>query len=511
MKRVVIIGGGIAGLAAGILLRKHGFETVIFEKEHEIGGLCTSWKRGDYTFNGCLHWILGTRVGISFYHFWKELFDIDSIQFIYHKERVVIEDKEGRKFHFINDIDNFEHYLLNLAPEDKKEIHKWCKAVRFILPHLEYLPPVWREGEPWYKGLRWKSKMISLLPMLFFMLYWGKLNNRDFAKRFKNEYLRHCIENLYSNEMRMTVMLFAQAYATKKVAGYPLGGSLAFAKMIEKEYLRQGGILHKNTLVDSILHNKKGNNKYYVTGVRLSDKTCVESDIVISAIDWLSMTFGNETIRGLEGRFATSKEKAIRLPKEEQVFYSFCMLHIGIRQDLNDIPHYYRFPIEPLISPDGTHYDEIEMNVYNYDNTLTPKGKTSLSVNLHTHKGLYWIKNRKNNMAQYKADKAFLTSELIKRLRAKLGDEIVNNIEVTDLCTPATYHRYTGNYAGSSQGWTPMKNILQPFVVKGYHKELENFYYVGHWTKAGGGVPVAIHSAREIVRKIVQLNRRDQK
>ena len=114
-------------------------------------------------------------------------------------------------------------------------------------------------------------------------------------------------------------------------------------------------------------------------------------------------------------------------------------------------------------------------------------------------------------MAQYKADKAFLTSELIKRLRAKLGDEIVNNIEVTDLCTPATYHRYTGNYAGSSQGWTPMKNILHPFVVKGYHKELENFYYVGHWTKAGGGVPVAIHSAREIVRKIVQLNRRDQK
>lgn len=45
MKRVVMIGGGIAGLTAGILLQKAGCETEIFEKNTIAGGQCTGWKR----------------------------------------------------------------------------------------------------------------------------------------------------------------------------------------------------------------------------------------------------------------------------------------------------------------------------------------------------------------------------------------------------------------------------------------------------------------------------------
>ncbi|MCI6716796.1 MAG: NAD(P)-binding protein [Mollicutes bacterium] len=33
MKKVIIIGGGISGLTAGILLQKKGFKTVIYEKK----------------------------------------------------------------------------------------------------------------------------------------------------------------------------------------------------------------------------------------------------------------------------------------------------------------------------------------------------------------------------------------------------------------------------------------------------------------------------------------------
>ena len=37
MKKVIIIGGGISGLTAGIVLQKSGFETHIYEK-NPIGG-----------------------------------------------------------------------------------------------------------------------------------------------------------------------------------------------------------------------------------------------------------------------------------------------------------------------------------------------------------------------------------------------------------------------------------------------------------------------------------------
>ena len=47
-KRVVIIGGGIAGLSAGIYALKAGYETTIYEKNAIPGGECIGWNRKGY-------------------------------------------------------------------------------------------------------------------------------------------------------------------------------------------------------------------------------------------------------------------------------------------------------------------------------------------------------------------------------------------------------------------------------------------------------------------------------
>ncbi|HEX3018648.1 MAG TPA: FAD-dependent oxidoreductase [Chitinispirillaceae bacterium] len=49
MGRVVVIGAGLAGLAAALCLRKEGLQFEIFEKEKRIGGLCRTDEK-----NGCL-------------------------------------------------------------------------------------------------------------------------------------------------------------------------------------------------------------------------------------------------------------------------------------------------------------------------------------------------------------------------------------------------------------------------------------------------------------------------
>ena len=56
--KISIIGAGVAGLSAGCYLQMNGFETEIFEKHSRPGGLCTSWKRGEYTFDGGIHLLL---------------------------------------------------------------------------------------------------------------------------------------------------------------------------------------------------------------------------------------------------------------------------------------------------------------------------------------------------------------------------------------------------------------------------------------------------------------------
>lgn len=494
--RVDIIGGGVAGLVLGIYLQKNGFETTIYERHSVAGGLCTGWQRGKYTFNGCLHWILGTQKGISFYDFWREIIDIDKLDIIYSDERVEFElpiaDRHGcRIFHFKNDIDEFEKYLLDIAPEDARNIRSWAKQVRFVIPHLKYLPPVFID-EPWYKGLGWKSKMISLFPMLFFMLKWARYSNRDFARRFNNPFLRMAVEHLYENEIRMTVMLFAQAYATSHVAGYPRGGSLNFAQIIVEKYKQLGGTLRLQTEVTKI---RVENNR--AIGLNLTDGQQTSADFVVSAADWHWTAF-----EALDGKYLTSKQKCLRTPTESQVFYSFCMLFVGVARPMTDFPHFFRFPIQKITSPDGTEYEQLEVHVYNYDNRLAPEGHTTMSVNLQTRRGQWWIDLRQHDKNEYIRQKKIVTDTIVNLLCAKFGEEFRTSIEELDLTTPATYNRYTHNYRGSSQGWSPLNNILRSFCVRPTFPRLKNFMMVGHWQKAGGGLPVAIHTSRCVAWKI---------
>jgi len=70
-------------------------------------------------------------------------------------------------------------------------------------------------------------------------------------------------------------------------------------------------------------------------------------------------------------------------------------------------------------------------------------------------------------------------------------------IEKVDIATPATFQRYTNNWNGSIQGWLPGKNMIARSPIHAKLPGLKNFYFVGHWTIPGGGLPVAIKSARD--------------
>lgn len=55
MKKTVIIGGGLSGLSAGYHLAEQ--EPTLFEREHEIGGLCRSFTQDGFTFDCTGHLI----------------------------------------------------------------------------------------------------------------------------------------------------------------------------------------------------------------------------------------------------------------------------------------------------------------------------------------------------------------------------------------------------------------------------------------------------------------------
>ena len=72
-KSMIIIGGGLTGLAAGCYGQMNGYRTSIFEMHKIPGGLCTGWKRKGYTIEGALHWVMGTNPETDLYKVWEEL------------------------------------------------------------------------------------------------------------------------------------------------------------------------------------------------------------------------------------------------------------------------------------------------------------------------------------------------------------------------------------------------------------------------------------------------------
>jgi phytoene dehydrogenase-like protein len=493
--KVVIIGSGIAGLSAGCYLRMNGFETEIFEMHSRSGGLCTNWKQGGFTFNGCIHWLLGTNGSSPFFELWSELIDMSSLHFVNHDVRLEIETRKNRDRHGRNsfllytDLDRLERYMVEIAPEDEREIRKFIRQIRRIQKFE--IPPMIKSVPgllPWRK----KILFIKYLPLLLFITRYRKITNYSFARKLKNPFLKEAFQLLFEgDDLPLLIHTFPLAYLDRKGAGYPTGGSSTFADQIEERYRSLGGLIRFNSPVEKILVENDA-----ATGLQLKDGSCVAADFVISAADWRFTVFD-----ALGGAYVDKEVLALGNLEKLKVFYSVFFVFLGLDRTFQDITWLYRFPLAtPLASPDGTRYERMELHVHNYDPSLAPAGKSIVSVTLYTENGDFWIRLRNVDKPLYDNTKEALAAQIIEILDKKFGG-IKEHIEQKNTATPASFHRYTNNQQGSIQGWMPGRKIARS-PMKPQLPGLKNFYFAGHWMSPGGGLPVALKSARDTAMMI---------
>src|SRR5512142_899694 len=96
-RSMIIIGAGIGGMAAGCYAQMSGCSTRIFEMQDKPGGVCTSWQRKGFTFDGCIHNLVGTKPGSKVRRIWEELGAARGWEVIDFKEFVQVEDPDGRR------------------------------------------------------------------------------------------------------------------------------------------------------------------------------------------------------------------------------------------------------------------------------------------------------------------------------------------------------------------------------------------------------------------------------
>jgi phytoene dehydrogenase-like protein len=494
--KVNIIGAGMSGLSVGCYLQMNGFETEIFEKNLTAGGLCTSWKREGYTVNGSLHWLLGSTSSNPFHKLWSELINMDEVEFVNHDIRLEVEVKNscdqhgGKVFRFYTNLDKLESYLLDISPADQKPIRSLIRSMRkyqqFDLPPavdsvIKFLP------------LRRKIGMIKYFPFLFEYLRWRNVTNYSFARKLSSPFLREAFKLLFDgDEVKIMILTVPSAYFDKKSAGYPIGGSYRFIQRIEERYLSLGGKIHYESMVEEILTEKDR-----ATGIRLKDGKEFFSEFTISAADWYYTVF-----KVLGGKFTNQKLIALKNLEKLEVYPSIFNVTMGIADTLADWPHFFRFPLsEPMHSPDGTDYERFEIHIYNYDPTIAPPGKTVLTASFYTKKGDFWINAQENDRKLYDQAKTDFSNRIIAELEKKMP-VIRDKIEMVDILSPATLYRYTNTWKGSAQGWFPGKNLAAASPVGYELPGLKNFYYSSQWSVPGGGLPVCVKTARDLVQTL---------
>jgi phytoene dehydrogenase-like protein len=488
-RKIIIIGGGIAGLSCGCYLQMNGLQTEILEAGALPGGLCTAWHRGPYVFDGCLRWLIGTHPPSAFHQIWQELGAIAGREILTHDEILRFEGADGKTLTVPADLDKLTCEFKRIAPEDGALIDQLVRAARRcapLEPPLDKPVELMTQFEKMRTGLRY-------LPMVPVILRWKNLTLPTYLARYRNDFLREALMAMAGNErMSALVLVMVLAFRTRQNIGFVVGGSLAFAEAIADRYTRLGGIVRYKTRVASVrVENSRA------TGVQCADGTVVPASTVVSCAD------GHTTIfKMLGGRFVD--KKILYLYQSCDLFPALVQVSLGINKTFPDAPHTLNLLLSrPLMVDDQTRHCRMEVETFGSNSALCPEGKTIMTVRLPTLYE-YWTHLKKNNRLRYRAEKRALVREVIGILDNRFPG-LAQHLERSDIATPATFFRYTGNWQGSYEGWLPTPRILGrriPYTLPG----LEGFYMAGHWVVAGGGLPSAALSGRYVAQMICARN-----
>lgn len=493
-KTILIIGAGIAGLSTGCYAQMNGYRTRIFELGTNPGGLCTSWSRKGYTFDGCIHWLVGTKEKTSFNKLWQELGALQGKQIINHEEYLRVVDRSGKTFILYTNPDRLEEHLLQLSPIDAPVIKEFTGNLRTIAQAEIPLgaPSTLKES------IQMLWSLPKALPLLRLLRKYSTVSVQDFTARIQDPFVKEALLSAFNlPDFPLVGAMMSLGWMAAGNAGYPIGGSLNFAQGIEKKYLALGGKVTYHTRVTKIL--VEGGK---AVGIRLDDGTEYRADIVISAADGHATLFDM-----LGGDYMTDQFR--HYYNDMPIFSPLIQVSLGINRDLSNQPFMTSYSLKNPLMIAGEERQRLGFKHFCFDPTLAPAGKSVVEVTYSSNFD-YW-KEIAEEPERYQAEKKDIAIKVIDQLN-QIYPGLSDEVEVVDVATPLTYERFTGNWQGSMEGWRiSTQNFSQMTSGKGLSKTLpglENFYMTGQWVEPGGGIPTAAASGRKVMQLICKTDHR---
>lgn len=494
MKQIIIIGGGIAGLSAGIFAQKNGFDSVILEKHHTPGGECTGWDRQGYHIDGCIHWLVGTKEGTPLRKLWDTTGALDGVA-IYHPESFIAVEHNQTTVHFYRDLNRMQSSWLAISPDDKHEIESFCADIRklqsFNIPADKPLDMM-----TIFEKIKLMLSMKDIGPV---MQKYDKLSVQDLAMKFKHPALRAAIDSFMpEGDFRASSVIFPLGTFTGGQSSIPAGGSKALAIRMARRYIDIGGKIETACEVTSL--DVEADR---VQRVHCKNGRSFTADYVIAACDanviYEKLLKGNYNDPAYEMRF----KDPVMYPLASNIY-----IGIGYQGDMDDMPRTLKFPVKSLgINQNQKPADYLQMTHYAYEPDFAPKGHTVITVAINQFEPELeaWEILAKDKQA-YTQRKASIGEAVIQAIETRFP-HMAGRLSLLDVATPQTYQHYCNAHRGAFMGFWPTLSG-KALTHTGHIKGLNNMMLTGQWLQPPGGLPIAVITGKDTILRLCRKEKR---
>lgn len=471
MKRVVIIGGGVAGLTAGIYCEKNGIDCEILEKNAFCGGNLTGWSREGFYIDNCFHWLTGTLPGSELYGIWRDIDMISDRSELYQPNVFYESTLDGKSIAFSRYPEITRLNMLKLSTSDSEETDSFIDAVEAVGEMIEKRRPI-----------------TAVIPV--YTRYRG-ISLAQLSERFQHPLLKKAFTDYFGEYFSAIALIWAYGAFICGNGMIPKGGSKSAAKRIESRFASLGGKVRNTCTVERLVLDGK-----HACGVITEKGEYIRANAVICACD-PTVIFGKLlTADNMPRDFRRIYGNPVVAPRFSSVQAAFSC-------HSDKLPRFGTRIIPCLIN--GREL-RIVVKEYSYEPHYSPSGKTVVQAMLFTDatQSESWIRLH-GDEEKYSTQKAAY-AEAMQRAIVSAFPQLKGNIKLLDAWTPATYYNYFGADHGAYMAFaltpqTPLRRY--PCRMRG----LDNVFMATQWQCSPGGLPNAARSGRKAANAVKKLFR----
>ncbi len=477
---VVIIGGGLGGLSAGLKLSNEGKKVAILEKHHLIGGYSTNFRRKDkegnfYNFDVALHGIGGIRKENAFnIHLGENLGILDDIEFLEKPETATIITKNGEENDIPSNFEDYKNYFIKRFEGEKENIER---LFDFLFAVKEDMKEVARDSK---RMPKYTNYLQSITLDEFLREY---TQNDDLIEEFSFLWLYYGLP-----QKELNASFYVLPWLSYHIGGtyYVRGGGGNLSEIFANKIKENGSdIFLSSEVVDVEVENDK------IVCVKTKKDKIFMADKFVLACDpkviFSMIKNKNENIQNYVDEM-NSFENSISLTQ----------LYLGLDVNSKDLGMTKGDYFIKVSGNQNTYeaikngdYENMDFGITCYD-VLDPEfndeGKGVITIIVGD-----LISNwPEYKTEEYKERKKEISDILIAKAE-KVFPNIKEHIKVMELGTPHTMKRYTNNSEGAVYGWA-QNDTQGGFDRLAFKTCLKNTYLAGAWTHPGGGFEGAITS-----------------